>query len=130
MKSKKEIKELKRLEREADKLWSEYIKKRDKRCIICGRADIQAHHIFGRWKKSTRWDIYNGVSLCVHHHRFCVHGLSWSRVQKESFMNICKIILGDEFYNTIKNNNVIFRPTKEDLMVIVNGLKEKINSIN
>jgi predicted restriction endonuclease len=40
-------------------------------CEYCGRTDtLNAHHIYSRSKKSTRWDIENGICLCVAHHTF------------------------------------------------------------
>jgi 5-methylcytosine-specific restriction endonuclease McrA len=54
-----------------DKLWSESVRKRDGKCMYCGSKDyLNAHHIFSRSNRSTRWDINNGITLCSGHHKF------------------------------------------------------------
>ena len=67
---------IKKLEAKADKCWSEAIRARDKKCIICGRREnLQAHHAINRrGKKATRWDLRNGITLCVKCHLFGIHG--------------------------------------------------------
>lgn len=52
--------------------WSSSVKKRDKhRCVICGINDkVHAHHLLSYSNNSEkRYDIKNGVTLCVFHHR-------------------------------------------------------------
>ena len=66
----------KKLELALDKAWS--IKVRQKGfCAVCGphiKHDVlHAHHIFSRKHKGTRWDILNGLSLCIRHHLFFFH---------------------------------------------------------
>ena len=59
----------KRLQKEVERLWIVYIKKRDKYCKICQRTkDLQAHHIFSRKNTSLFIDVDNGVALCEFHH--------------------------------------------------------------
>ena len=56
-----------------DKIWSKLVRERDKACLKCGKVApyrLDAHHIIGRGKKSTRLLIENGITLCVHHHTF------------------------------------------------------------
>lgn len=55
-----------------DKLWAQAVKKRaNGRCEYCGKTTtLNSHHIFSRSKKSTRWHLNNGISLCVAHHTF------------------------------------------------------------
>lgn len=52
------------LENELDRLWAAMIKKRDPKCVKCGREATEAHHIFGRSSLSTRWLMSNGIGLC------------------------------------------------------------------
>ena len=55
----------KNLTKMADKLWSEVIRARDPVCGWCHRRPTrQAHHIFGRRSRSTRWAVDNGVGIC------------------------------------------------------------------
>ena len=63
--------EAKKIKKQLDKLWSETVRARDGRCVICGRTEfLNAHHIFGRTASATRWDIENGITLCSKHHTF------------------------------------------------------------
>jgi len=59
-----------------DNKWSKLVKTiAEDRCEYCGRPDrLNSHHIFSRSKRSTRWDIDNGVCLCAGHHTL----LNWS----------------------------------------------------
>lgn len=61
------------LEDMLDSGWSEKVKKRDNyTCQKCGstQKQLNSHHIFSRSHKSTRWDIDNGITLCVSCHKF------------------------------------------------------------
>lgn len=55
-----------------DDLWSEKIKERDgHKCVHCGKTSyLNSHHIFSRSKRSTRWYLPNGITLCVTCHTF------------------------------------------------------------
>jgi hypothetical protein len=56
-----------------DKLWSLLVKHRAGwRCEYCGSREkmLNSHHIYSRSNRSTRWDLTNGVCLCVGHHTF------------------------------------------------------------
>lgn len=38
---------------------------------IAGKTTyLNSHHIYSRSKRSTRWDVSNGICLCVGHHTF------------------------------------------------------------
>lgn len=56
----------------ADGLWAALIKARAGfKCEYCGKEQgLNAHHIFSRSNMATRWDVNNGISLCVSHHVF------------------------------------------------------------
>ncbi len=61
----------KSVEKKLDDAWSKLVKLRDKECLYCGKTDyLNAHHIYSRSKRSVRWDIENGITLCVGHHVF------------------------------------------------------------
>lgn len=60
----------KQLKRKCDKLWSEIIKQKGC-CEVCGRrTSLNAHHVVGRINYVLRWDLRNGVCLCVLCHKF------------------------------------------------------------
>ena len=60
------------LAKKLDDLWAEVVKiHAGYKCEYCGKkTTLNAHHIYSRSKKSTRWDTMNGVCLCVSHHVF------------------------------------------------------------
>jgi len=55
-----------------DTAWSLLVKlKAGMKCEYCGKTTyLNSHHIFSRSKRSTRWNVNNGVCLCVGHHTF------------------------------------------------------------
>ena len=66
------MKQRKGIDKKLDDAWSLLVKLRAKmQCEVCGkRSPLNSHHIFSRSKKSTRWDVMNGVCLCVGCHTF------------------------------------------------------------
>ena len=54
------------------KEWSLAVRNRDNnKCVVCGSSKmLNAHHIIPRENKDFRFDINNGISLCVLHHKF------------------------------------------------------------
>ena len=67
-----------------DKAWSLLVKLRaGRKCEIenCKhKPTLNSHHIFSRKNAATRWDVNNGICLCVGHHtmssKFSAHGNS------------------------------------------------------
>lgn len=52
----------KKLVEKLDKAVSEFVRKRDKKCVLCGRVDtLQAGHVFSRRAYATRWDYKRNV---------------------------------------------------------------------
>lgn len=66
------MKKLKGIDGKLDTAWSLLVKLRGgMKCEYCGKTThLNSHHIYSRSKKSTRWDVQNGISLCVGHHTF------------------------------------------------------------
>lgn len=70
---------IKKIENQLDTAWSLLVKLRaNNRCEYCGTPhQLNSHHIHTRRKLSTRWDVLNGICLCVMHHtgsvRFSAH---------------------------------------------------------
>ena len=60
-----------------DEKWSKLVKKRAwNKCEVdgCSKTDhLNSHHIFSRNNYATRFDLDNGVCLCVGHHTFNSH---------------------------------------------------------
>ncbi|MFB3926790.1 MAG: recombination protein NinG [Syntrophales bacterium] len=63
----------KRLIDSLDRIFSQKVRDRDKACRRCGNTKTYTHHIFSRKYMGTRWDMENGISLCLRHHRMA-HG--------------------------------------------------------
>ena len=87
-----------------DKIWSLLVKHRAGwKCEYCGSREkrLNSHHIYTRANRSTRWDLENGVCLCVSHHtfstKFSAHGTpveftEWLYQQKgDVFMNELRV---------------------------------------
>lgn len=58
---------MRNIDKRLDEAWSKLVKlKAGERCEVCGKIrHLNSHHIFSRAKRSTRWDVENGVCLCV-----------------------------------------------------------------
>lgn len=66
--------ERKKLVKKLDKLFSEYIRRRDGKCLRCGRTDtLQCAHISSRKNLAGRWNPNNAITLCYTHHLFWAH---------------------------------------------------------
>jgi len=51
-----------------DDLWRKIIKRKG-RCDKCGsRYGLEAHHVIGRGNNNLRWDLRNGICLCLECH--------------------------------------------------------------
>lgn len=65
------IKKSKGIDGKLDDAWSKLVKLRAAmKCEYCGTKvrQLHSHHIYTRSRKSTRWDIKNGICLCAYHH--------------------------------------------------------------
>ena len=60
------------IDKKLDDAWSLLVKlKAGNKCEYCGKEKpLNSHHIFSRSNKSVRWDLKNGMCLCVGHHTF------------------------------------------------------------
>lgn len=57
-------------------VWSEIVRIRDGRCVICGKeTSLAAHHFVTSAARSlrNRYDTANGITLCFGHHNHGVH---------------------------------------------------------
>jgi hypothetical protein len=120
-------KELKKLEKECDRLWS--LKVREGcRCELCGRVgDIKgfdAHHLVHRGNKATRWDLDNGACLCGREgngcHRFKVH---MDTMTTAILFEKLKQKRGKAWFESLDCKSVmVYKPTKQDLETIKDNL--------
>jgi len=66
------MKKLKGVDGKLDTAWSLLVKLRaGMKCEInhcTHKPTLNSHHIFSRKNRSTRWDVNNGICLCVGHH--------------------------------------------------------------
>ncbi len=76
------MKKRKGLDGKLDIAWSKLVKlKAGMKCQIekcTHKPTLNSHHIFSRKNASTRWDLDNGLCLCIGHHtmssKFSAHG--------------------------------------------------------
>ena len=61
-----------------DKLWSECVRAKFKRCQWCGKKEgkLDAHHIITKSRSGYvgRWNLQNSILLCFYCHRGKAHG--------------------------------------------------------
>jgi len=60
----------------ADRLWSLAVRADwNHQCAVCGKRGgrLDAHHLIPRQHQRTRYELRNGICLCVHHHQFDPH---------------------------------------------------------
>ena len=71
------------------------------KCEYCGATKfLNAHHIISRSNHAVRWDLDNGVSLCVKHHLFS-YEFSAHKNPIE-FIEWIKEYRGEEWYQTLR----------------------------
>jgi len=95
-----------------DRLFSLYIRGRDKVCQRCGGKVQHCAHFHGRARKSVRWDEDNACGLCFGCHQF----LDSHALDKVEFF---KARLGEDKYNMLNSRmrNMYPKPDKNLLML-------------
>jgi hypothetical protein len=118
------------IDKQLDNAWSLLVKlKAGNKCEYCGnRQSLNSHHLNSRAKMSVRWDVNNGICLCVNHHigsEFSAHktsiqftvwlikykgqkfmdDLQWKSNQTNHLATFEKEILLNELLNEIKSLN-------------------------
>lgn len=64
-----------------NRLWSKAcMKLTHGSCYLCGAPAVQTHHLVPRRRKLLRWDVENGMPLCVGCHRevHAAPGMAWA----------------------------------------------------
>ena len=114
--------EKKTLKNKLDRLWSEAIRKKYIRCIVCGRQPTQAHHCIVRKAQSlgVRWMIDNGVGLCYVCHIHRLHGSQGDKQWLDRYITVLNGIIPEEKQqNIIEIGNQINKFSVEDLKELV-----------
>lgn len=120
-----------KLIKELDKLASEFVRKRDGKCMLCGATNtLQAHHYIVTKGRSTkyRWDTRNLITLCYACHLYKVHSTASIQfidmLKKSAIMNH---IATEQEIDTIKNDFTLANFSTGDLEEIKKQLQEKLN---
>ena len=128
MASKKKVpiaKQRKRLEKKLDTLWSEVVKlQAHNKCELCGAdSTLNSHHIFSRGRKNTRWNLNNGVALCVIHHMWKgAHSTNFE--DQERFHKWLNEYRGKDNLEQLRtDSHVAVKNTLQDLQCIEVALK-------
>lgn len=106
-------------------LWAKAVKIYDSfRCAYCGKTtNLNSHHIFSRSNKSTRYDLHNGITLCVGCHTFSSK-FSAHKTPVE-FVEWIKEKRGIEWYENLRTRaRQVTKLSKEDLVAIRDNLKD------
>lgn len=84
-----------------DKIWSLEVKRRaGNKCEYCGKDHgLNSHHVFSRSNRIVRWDLDNGVCVCVLHHVF---GLFSAHKSPIEFIEWLKEKRGIEWYERLR----------------------------
>lgn len=88
----------------ADIAFSEYIRRRDSKCMRCSRigsgekgiVGLQNSHYFGRGRESTRFDPENCDALCFGCHRF------WGSDNREDYRRFKIKQLGEQGFSLLE----------------------------
>ena len=120
---------MKKFDKKLDLLWSEIVKLRaGNKCEYCGRRTrLNSHHIFSRSNRCVRWDVENGICLCVSHHVF--GNMSAHKAPLE-FAEWLKEVRGKKWYNRLrKKASQICKFTIKDKQQIKEELKNKLKNL-
>ena len=106
---------MKPIEKQLDELWSKVIRQKGYcECCMSKNKKLNAHHIFTRSRKATRWEISNGLCLCAGCHTLS-STLSAHKTPVE-FTRWLEEYKGKKWIdNLCKMSNSISKPTKSEL---------------
>ncbi|MBU2061731.1 MAG: recombination protein NinG [Bacteroidetes bacterium] len=114
----------------ADKIFSQYIRTRDRKCMRCSSPvkfndagmpiSHQNSHYFGRGKESTRFDQENCDTLCHGCHRI------WGSDDREAYRVFKIKQLGENGFNALvlRANKTVKKDRKLSLIIVTELLKE------
>jgi len=107
----------------ADARFGEYIRKRDRRCVICGGTDnLQCSHFYGKKAHSvTRYDEKNAHAMCASCH-FKHH-----QSDPEMYRDWMQEHYGDEFMEQLRLKAFSSRKLRDDdIRDIIQYYEDKI----
>lgn len=95
-----------------DNLWRQKVYENGgKRCEYCNKTEkLNAHHIFSRSNYVVRWDLDNGVCLCVSHHIFGKMSFHKSPIEMLEWL---KKKRGNKWYKTLRKKAQTTKPVKK-----------------
>ena len=109
--------------RQDDKLFSQYIRKRDKRCLRCGSPiqfnekgnpiTHQVSHYFGRSRENTRIDPDNCDTLCFGCHKI------WGSDDKEGYRNFMIKKLGEYKFKLLELHANLYKKKDIEMNLII-----------
>ena len=110
--------------KEADYVFSRYIRMRDGKCVTCGAVEnLQCGHLFSRVSYSTRWDEENAFAQCAacnYRHEYDPAPLTLyfiNRFGKEKY---------ESLYTKYKTN---VKMTDEEILDVIKEYKEKLREL-
>ncbi len=114
----------KKLVKKLDKVFSEYIRARDRKCICCGSTDnLQCGHLLSRVAYSTRWDEDNAHAQC----RSCnlVHEYN-PHIYIKAYIRIHGI---DKYYELISKYSKTVKISNSELETMIEYYSNKLKSV-
>lgn len=114
--------EVKAIKKKMDVLWSQIIRKRNNgNCEVCGNLGQNSHHVIGRKNLNLRWNLKNGINLCISCHVF---GKNSAHQNSLFFMELFKSIREEDYYYLKENQHIIISYKIADYELILENLKE------
>ena len=112
----------KKLENQLDKLFSQAVISRDRKCKVSGLEErLTVHHIRSRSHKITRWNMENGICLS-----WRVHFLQ--KANPELFHDKIIECIGQKEYDRLKKlSNMTYKFSLDELLRIKEQLQEAID---
>ena len=115
----------KKLIKKLDTVFSLYIRKRDKRCVICGTKDnLTCGHLITRAKYSVRWDEDNAFAQCTScnmKHEY------YPEIFTQWFIKTHRL---STYTKLIERSNKIRKFTNEDLIELCADYALKVELLN
>lgn len=128
VKTRKQKTPTQKLDKKLDEVWSQLVKiKAGNKCEVCGSTqNLNSHHLYSRAKKSVRWNLDNGICLCVGHHI----GNSFSAHKTPlAFQNWLINYKGEYFIRDLEiRANIASKWSMSEKELLLKTLKDKLNN--